>query len=358
MESREEGLRRYMKVSFIAAVYCVEHYIEQCIQSLQNQTEMDDMEIILVDDGSRDRSGEICDLCAEKDPHIRVIHQKNQGVSAARNAGMEAARGEWICFVDGDDAIAPNMYQMFRPYLTEENDICFFDHEEVQNQVFPQTIEAAATGKAVELKRCDFEEFLPAVFNRDYPGKFDYHEVKLSTPCKFYRRDFLNAHKIRFIHGVPTGEDALFNLEVYKYAAHGVFLRSKPYLHRVWGNSVSKKYNPGAVQDFRLLHCKLEEFIRAEEDPARYREVYAQRCIWSLGFCCLLDFCHPQNPKSYSLRKREFLDTCEGAMGKQADLASLDKFRFEKKVLFWMIQRRYFFAVNLLCKWKRRFGKE
>lgn len=347
-----------MKVSFIVAVYCVEKYIGQCIESLQNQDGMRDIEIILVDDGSQDRSGEICDSYAQQDSRIKVIHQENQGVSAARNAGMEAAKGEWVCFVDGDDAVVPNLCQMFEPYLTEETDVCFFDHEEVQDQVFPSIISTIISGKKIVFFRSDFEEFTCAAFNRDYPGKYDYHKVKLSTPCKFYRRKFLMEYRIQFPKGVPTGEDCLFNLEVYKYASRGVYLDSKFYLHRVWGNSVSKKYNPGAVTDFELLHSKMQQFIDHEDKLEKYMEVYAQRCIWSLGFCCLLDFCHPENPKTYVARKRDFLDACKSDMGKQAGKAALDTFRFEKRVLFWMIQRRWFWAVDLLCRLKRRFGKD
>ena len=347
-----------MKVSFIVAVYCVEKYIGQGIESLQEQDGMYDIEIILADDGSQDRSGEICDSYAQLDSRITVIHQENQGVSAARNAAMEAAQGDWICFVDGDDAVVPNLCQMFAPYLTEDVDVCFFDHEEVQDQVFPCRIPEALSGKTEIFSRSDFEEFIYAAFNRDYPGKYDYHKVKLSTPCKFYRRELLTEHGIQFPKGVSTGEDCLFNLEVYKYADRGVYIDSKFYLHRVWGNSVSKKYNPGAVADFELLHMKMRKFIDTEEKPEKYMEVYKQRCIWSLGFCCLLDFCHPQNPKTYAVRRKNFLNACKTDMGKQAGMATLNAFRFEKKVLFWLIQKRCFGAVDLLCRLKRRFGKD
>lgn len=346
-----------MKISFVVAVYGVEAYIGQCIQSLQCQQE--EIEILLVDDGSRDLSGKICDQYAEKDSRIKVIHQENKGVSAARNAGLEAANGEWICFIDGDDAVTPNMCQLMQPYLDQENDVCFFGHKEVQNAIFPKYVDTAKSDGAVYLKREDFDEFLYAAFNRDYYGKYDYHKVKLSTPCKFYRREFLNMHRIHFIEGVPTGEDCLFNLEVYKYAAYGMILDADVYLHRVWGNSVSKKYNGNAVNDFSLLHRKLKAFIESEAAEEKYREAFAQRCIWSLGFCCLLDFCHPENPNAYKKRKQRFLEVCNSAeIGKQALQSSLKNFRLEKKILFWLIQRKCFWAVELLCKGKRKLGKE
>ena len=99
-----------MLLSVIVPIYNVEKYLPKCIDSIlaQNYSEI---EVILVDDGSPDGCPEICDNYAEKDKRIVVIHQKNLGVSAARNAGLKAAHGEYIGFVDPDDWISPSMYQ-------------------------------------------------------------------------------------------------------------------------------------------------------------------------------------------------------------------------------------------------------
>lgn len=94
------------KVSIIVPVYNVEKYIDECIQSLVSQT-YPHLEIILVDDASPDRCGDICDRWAQADPRIRVIHKKNGGAASARNAGIDAATGDYICFVDSDDAVEP-----------------------------------------------------------------------------------------------------------------------------------------------------------------------------------------------------------------------------------------------------------
>ncbi len=97
-------------VSVIVAVYNIEEYLPRCVDSILAQTYRN-LEIILVDDGSKDQSGSICDSYAEKDRRIKVIHKKNGGLSDARNAGMDAATGEYIGFVDGDDWIEPDMYR-------------------------------------------------------------------------------------------------------------------------------------------------------------------------------------------------------------------------------------------------------
>lgn len=98
------------KLSIIVPVYKVEQYLHKCLDSILSQT-FTDFELILIDDGSPDRCGEICDEYAAKDDRIIVIHQKNKGVSAARNAGLDIARGEYIGFVDSDDWIDPKMYE-------------------------------------------------------------------------------------------------------------------------------------------------------------------------------------------------------------------------------------------------------
>lgn len=97
-------------ISVIVPVYRVEKYLPACIDSILNQT-FTDFELILVDDGSPDRCPEICDEVARRDARVRVIHQANAGLSAARNAGIEAAHGAWLSFVDSDDYIAPQFYE-------------------------------------------------------------------------------------------------------------------------------------------------------------------------------------------------------------------------------------------------------
>ena len=108
------------KISIIIPVYNVEKYLDRCVQSVLNQS-YTNLEVILVDDGSSDGSSRLCDLWAEKDARVRIIHQENRGVSAARNAGLDAATGEYLGFIDSDDYIAPDMYEKLYRSLRENN---------------------------------------------------------------------------------------------------------------------------------------------------------------------------------------------------------------------------------------------
>ena len=114
-------------VSVIIPVYNVEKYLEECIDSVLAQT-YQNIEIILVDDGSTDSSGLICDRYAEKNTNISVIHQKNSGLSAARNSGLNKANGDYIYFLDSDDYISADAIEkLFSIAENDKSDIVFFD---------------------------------------------------------------------------------------------------------------------------------------------------------------------------------------------------------------------------------------
>ena len=114
-----------MKVSFIIPIYNVEKYLPQCVDSILSQT-YTDFEVILVDDGSPDSSGKLCDAYAQKDARVRVIHKPNGGLSDARNAGLDAAHGDYVIFVDSDDFWMKNdcLYQIM--HVVEQNSECGF----------------------------------------------------------------------------------------------------------------------------------------------------------------------------------------------------------------------------------------
>ena len=107
-------------ISVIIPVYKVERYLPRCIDSILSQT-YKNIELLLIDDGSPDSSGDICDEYAEKDPRVRMFHKENGGVSSARNLGLDEAKGDYIGFVDSDDYIAPGMYEKLVELIEDNN---------------------------------------------------------------------------------------------------------------------------------------------------------------------------------------------------------------------------------------------
>lgn len=124
-------------LSIIVPAYKVENYLQKCIDSILAQT-FTDFELILVEDGSPDGCPALCDAAAAKDARIRVLHQKNGGLSAARNAGLDVARGEWIGFVDSDDYIAPEMYEtLYKAVQNTGADLALCDYAAVDEAGIP-----------------------------------------------------------------------------------------------------------------------------------------------------------------------------------------------------------------------------
>lgn len=129
-------------ISVVVPIYNVEKYIENCIKSIINQT-YDNLEIILVDDGSKDNCGKICDEYATKDNRIKVMHKENGGLSDARNCGLEISNGKYVIFIDSDDWIEKNMIELLYSNIIKANadiSICEFVEEDEQGKVVSQKI--------------------------------------------------------------------------------------------------------------------------------------------------------------------------------------------------------------------------
>lgn len=197
--------RKNPAVSVVIPVYNVEAFLVECVDSVLNQT-MQDFEIILVDDGATDSSGRMCDAYGRQDPRIRVIHQPNGGLSAARNTGLDAAKGGYVYFLDSDDYIVPHALESLRGMAEKErSDVVFFDAS-----VF-------FTGCEPDPKVYRYER------SREYGTKngrqlllelLDTDEYRTAVPLMLLRRDYMTRHHLRFRSGI-LHEDELFTFYVY-----------------------------------------------------------------------------------------------------------------------------------------------
>ena len=190
-------------ITVIVPVYKVEQYLDRCVSSLVGQT-YSNLEIILVDDGSPDRCPELCDGWAKRDDRIRVIHKPNGGVSSARNAGLEAARGEWFFFVDSDDFLPENALEglMERQKAYSADLVCGSFHIIKRgNKSFDKTYPEKV------IPRETFAENLPFLVNELY-----------GSACgKLCRTQIVREHSLAFPMGIPWGEDTTFS---YHYLSH------------------------------------------------------------------------------------------------------------------------------------------
>ena len=186
------------EISVIVPVYNAEKYLPRCLRSIQEQTIFDQMEVILVNDGSADASGRICDEFAARHANVRVLHKENGGVSSARNAGLDAATGAFIGFVDSDDFIRRDAMEIARDFLREGAEGVFFRTAYVYDD---EEVRAPAPPAPLQLEGADVHR---ALFLRRYG-------VGTGVP-KVYRADVIG--KERFPEGVCIGEDSLFLFRV------------------------------------------------------------------------------------------------------------------------------------------------
>lgn len=253
------------KISIIVPVYNVELYLRRCIDSILNQT-FTDFELILVDDGSPDSSGKICDEYAESDERIKVIHKKNSGPASARNTGLDVANGEWITFVDSDDWIN-------KEYLEKLYNSCKNNGVDISTCGFFQT-----EGNEIEIER---QKFNIKLYNPE--DLWIENQLRATVPWgKLYKKDLWS--KIRF----PVGKFAEDEYTIYKVLfqckkiAHS---EAELYYYFVNLNSITKSEWSlkwlDAVEAIgqQLKYFKKHKFERAEELTIRvYENVIDRNC--------------------------------------------------------------------------------
>ncbi len=225
------------KLSIIVPVHNVEKYLDSCVESIVNQS-YEELEILLVDDGSTDSSGSMCDEWAAKDKRIRVIHQANAGLSAARNTGVEAAKGAYIGFVDSDDYVHPNMYKRLYQAIKESNaDISICREQAFYEDEQPEYVR---DGKWGILRKESREEFLTH-FLDDFTGPVTWAWNKL------YKRSVLGAGCFR---KGRTMEDVFFMSELAARIDSVVWVEERMYYYRQRRGSIMNSGNETVYLDY------------------------------------------------------------------------------------------------------------
>lgn len=238
------------KISVIVPVYRAERYIARCITSILNQTESD-IELWLIDDGSPDQCGEICDAYAVKDSRVHVLHKDNAGVSAARNDGIKCSSGEYVTFVDADDYIEPDMLSILLKHAKRDNAdimICGYYVERNQEKSVANLCCADGTYEG-EQKEAIFQYF----YRRNYTG--------LASMCnKMYLRSFLISSGLKVDENLQRAEDFWFNFDAVRRAAR-VSIISTPLYHYIQNpDSVMHSHRPTQFEEWTKNRQRLLEF--------------------------------------------------------------------------------------------------
>lgn len=227
------------QISVIVPVYKAEKYLHRCIDSILAQT-FTDFELILVDDGSPDGSGAICDEYAQKDKRVKVIHKENGGVSSARNAGLDKVIGKWVTFIDADDYIEQGFFNI--PEEATEDLL-------IQNYKFFGDNDKVVCFQKKIIK----EVYIPEFLNENL------HKEWLRAPwAKFYKTDIIKNKNIYFPLNIKIGEDALYIQEYLHYTKSVNFIATSQYMYKC--DDDYKRYKLPVEDSLKIFHKFIDNY--------------------------------------------------------------------------------------------------
>lgn len=331
------------KVSIIVPVYNAEYYLEKCINCLQKQT-YENLNVIFVDDGSTDNSGEICERYANQNKNFSVIHQKNQGLSGARNTGLAVADGAYVSFLDPDDWIDIDYVEkcmmqakkynfpdlVFTPYCRE------YGSKSIKNKLFKEN-------KVLYFDQKNFvKNFYLNLFGRD--------PIKLENPAilddlspiwsKFYKKELIS--NVKFIDTKKIGtEDLWFNINALYKAQSAVYINNVYYhYNKQNNNSLTKNYKtylePGWGNLFKLIRM----FITNNE----LGTIYNKRLDVRQGFAIITLLREVISADALSVSQK--LSKSNELLNNEFYIKYLTKYKYENLSIKWKV-------FTYLCKKKR-----
>ncbi|MBI5987101.1 glycosyltransferase family 2 protein [Clostridium perfringens] len=336
------------KVSIIVPVYNCERYLEETIKSLLNQT-LKDLEIIVVNDGSVDNSLYIANKFSDTDMRVRVLNQTNQGVSAARNLGLEFASGEYIGFIDGDDWIEVDMYKTLY-------DIAIKNNLDLVISNFEQELDGKKIVNILEIKT-NLKLKKEEIINNVLP-QFLKHE-KLNTVCnKLFKREIIEKYKIRFLREISLGEDREFNINYFSQIESLMYINYCGYHYReVKGSATRNIFEKDYFN--RALEVYNEEISSIYYKHFENKYLDELKSINFINKIISYTYIYFKSNKDIAfiqryryVKKMVENDCVDNCLNKYFDKIYKDKSRYEK-LLLKLIKKRLVFGIYILTTYSK-----
>ena len=285
-------------ISIVVPVYNVEFWLPKCIKSLLCQT-YKNIEIILVDDGSKDKSPKICDDFSKKDKRIKVIHQKNQGVSTARNNGINLANGEYLCFVDSDDWLVPNAIEsLYYAANTNGAQIVICDMLLISN-IKSSPLFRLSQNKPIDIKNTN--KITPAMLEDIFYG---------GAIGKLYKTSILKEHNITFPIDMKFAEDTYFHCECVKYCNKIAFIKDAIYIYNrlVYESAITRFYPEISEWMIRFAKIRFEALQIKDCNEQAAKEFLNNSYLKDLSF--IVHFCalRSENSDISTLAYRKYFE--------------------------------------------------
>ena len=297
------------KVSVIVPVYNTEKYLKRCLDSILNQT-LREVEIIIVDDGSKEECALLCDQFANTDLRIKVVHKQNAGLGFARNTGLEAATGEYVGFVDSDDYIEPQMFEtMYETAKKHSADIAISGISFVGGNTFSESEDFVAKPYFKETKFFDkdsLKDLLLGVIGA-LPSEPDDSRYGVSVCKCLFNNHLIKDKNIKFLSERKIlSEDTLFMVDFIKKSSCAVGVPGAFYCYCRNDDSLSKSYNSTRFERSIVFLNELEKQIQETISKEEYK-IYLDRLIQGFGrILCSQVIVHAKQKriKYFVLRKR------------------------------------------------------
>lgn len=268
------------KISIVVPVYNSGKYLDRCLKSIINQT-YSNIEILLIDDGSTDNSLEICNQFAIKDKRIKVFHKENNGVSAARNDGIDYSTGDYIAFVDSDDYLELDMYdRMMKINDKFDCDIIMCDcykESSLNKEIFSHNIRSGYYDRSMLIK-----EYFPTLL---MTNSVDYPPTISNCVCLF-KKDVIIKNNIRYEVGIRFSEDLLFGSKYMYYANSFYYMKHECLYHYTMNqNSVTHTYYKNKWENMKKLFLAIDDFFRNVNNYDFQRQI--DLCLLYIVYHCI-----------------------------------------------------------------------
>lgn len=334
-------------LTIIVPVYKIkEKYLRECLDSLLEQ-ESRNFKVIIVDDGSPDNCGEICEEYTVNDSRFKVLHQENLGVSEARNNALRMVDTEWVTFVDPDDWVEKDyVLTLYHAVKRISADIFLFDYYQ---EFATKTKKKSLMKYSQKFSDEWVDKFRMGLFNYlKINGK--YYEYEINTIWdKMYRTSFIKNNNLLFDPDARKGQDAIFNSECFQCSDQIFYIHKALYHYRYLQESVTNRFNTKVQYYNEIAFKHYERIIKKFNLPEKYRDAYYARVSTRLYSCMRLFYFHSENQMS----KEDVIVTLDATLNSYPYNIALQNVKYKnltvtQKIFVFCVKKRAYTMLRIL----------
>lgn len=288
-----------IEITVIIPVYNTGKYLRRCIDSVLN-SKYKNFEIILVNDGSTDNSEEICRYYNEKDCRVRLLNQKNCGVSAARNNGIDISSGKWIVFVDSDDVISGDFLGMIVQEENQNQDLLIFEQVSLNERLGRNCSHKDINDIQIKyyLKKEDIIKVIEKMLMAEQLTKDS--KISLYSPCaKAYRKSILDRYSIRFPVDIFIGEDKIFNIEYLTRTETCLYIPQIAYFVQWRPESATHCFHKDFLKNHYAFQKQLENILKKNMILKKLERAYYENILAAMTEVLIYGIFNPNSSRTY-----------------------------------------------------------